>query len=464
MLGAASRGERQKHGNGTAESKAEHRLVTTAAKDTDDLPITPPSLAPGAVVHVAYSGGLDSTVLLHFLAHYNPRFRLRAVHIHHGLQALADEWAEKCERFSTSLGVPFELLRVQIDALDPAGPEAAAREARYEALRGLMQPGDCLATAHHRSDQAETVLLRLLRGSGVQGLSAMRVLRAFPPGWLWRPFLELPRERLYGYAQEQGLRWIEDPHNRDPRYARSWMRSELTPLLRERFPQVEESLARTARLAGEAAVLLDELAAQDLAQAGRGSALGVGALQDLGSARRHNLLRFWLRQQGFEMPSAELLRRVEREVLDAAEDAEPLLAWTGCELRRYRDKLYAMTPLPPPPLAGPALAWTGQQLPLPPGCGLLQLPQRPPQGLSVRFMRGGERFRPVGGGHSRTLKNLFQEAGVPPWVRLRTPLVEAEGELVYVAGVGASGRWPGLFAGAAAEPAWLEAPVGAGSG
>ena len=430
----------------------------------DALPITPPTFAPGAVVHVAYSGGLDSTVLLHFLAHYNPRFRLRAVHIHHGLQALADEWAEKCARFSASLGVQFELLRVQVDGLDPAGPEAAARDARYEALRGLMQPGDCLATAHHRSDQAETVLLRLLRGSGVQGLSAMRTLRAFPPGWLWRPFLELPRERLYGYAQQHGLRWIEDPHNRDPRYSRSWLRSELTPLLRERFPQVEESLARTARLLAEASTLLDELAAQDLALAGRGEALGVGALRELAAPRRHNLLRCWLRQRGFEMPSADTLERVEREVLDAAEDAEPLLAWAGCELRRYRDRLYAMQPLPPPPAAEPALAWIGEQLSLPPGCGLLRLSQLPPRGLSVRFMRGGERFKPAGGAHSRTLKNLFQEAGVPPWVRLRTPLVEAAGELVYVAGVGGSGNWRELFPAPQADPLWLEAPAGAGCG
>ncbi|HWY23693.1 MAG TPA: tRNA lysidine(34) synthetase TilS, partial [Nevskia sp.] len=410
----------------------------------------------------AYSGGLDSTVLLHCLAHHDPCFRLRAVHIHHGLQASADEWAEKCERFSQSLGVAFELLRVQVDGLDPAGPEAAARNSRYEALRGLMQPGDCLATAHHRGDQAETVMLRLLRGSGVHGLSAMRTLRAFAPGWLWRPFLELPRERIYAYAQEHDLRWIEDPHNRDTRYSRSWMREELTPLLRERFPQTEESLARTARLAAEAAGLMDELAALDLADAGRDGALAVGALRELGAARRHNLLRWWLRQQGFEIPPADTLERIEREVLDAAEDAEPLLGWAGCELRRYRDRLYAMAPLPPPPAAAPALAWTGEQLPLPEGCGRLRLPQLPPRGLSVRFMRGGERLRLAGAAHSRTLKNLFQEAGVPPWVRQRTPLVEADGELVYVAGIGGSGRWKELLPGA--RPDWLEPPAGAGTG
>jgi tRNA(Ile)-lysidine synthase len=425
---------------------------------TDPLPIEVPQLAPGAVVHIAYSGGLDSTVLLHRLAHHNPRFRLRAVHIHHGLQALADEWAEKCQRFSASLGIAFELLRVEVDALDPAGPEAAARVARYEALRSLMRPGDVLATAHHLGDQAETVLLRLLRGSGVQGLSAMRVLRDFTPGRLWRPFLELPREQLYAYAQQHDLRWIEDPHNRDPRYARSWLRGELMPLLQQRFPQTQESLARTARLAGEAALLLDELAAQDSAAAGEGASLFVPALRGLGAPRRHNLLRWWLRQQGFEMPAAELLERIEPEVLAAAEDAEPLLAWPGCELRRYRERLYAMVPLPPPPLVEPALAWIAPQITLPAGCGRLALPLPPPQGLSVRFARGGERFRPAGGAHSRTLKNLFQEAGVPPWVRLRTPLVELDGELVYVAGVGASQRWRELLPGA--EPEWLEPPAG----
>lgn len=428
----------------------------------EQLPIEPPSLAPGAIVHVAFSGGLDSTVLLHRLAHFQPRMRLRAVHIHHGLQAAADEWAQRCEHFSLNLGVAFELLRVQVDGLDPAGPEAAARTARYEALRGLMKPGDCLATAHHRGDQAETVMLRLLRGSGVHGLSAMRTLRVFSPGWLWRPLLELPREQIYAYAQEHDLRWIEDPHNRDTRYSRSWMREQLTPLLRERFPQAEESLARTARLAAEAAGLLDELAALDLAGAARGEALAVGVLRDLNPPRRHNLLRWWLRQRGFEAPSADAVERVEREVLAAAEDAEPLLGWAGCELRRYRDRLYAMAPLPPAPAPDPPLAWHDEQLPLPEGCGRLRLRQLPPRGLSVRFMRGGERLRLDGMAHSRTLKNLFQEAGVPPWVRLRTPLVEAEGELVYVAGIGASGRWKELLSGAA--PEWLEAPAGAGTG
>jgi tRNA(Ile)-lysidine synthase len=349
---------------------------------------------------------------------------------------------------------------VQIDALDPAGPEGAARTARYEALRGLMRAGDCLATAHHRGDQAETVLLRLLRGSGVHGLAAMRPLRPFAPGWLWRPFLELPRERLYAYAQEHGLRWIEDPHNRDPRYSRSWLRSELEPLLRERFPQAEESLARTARLAAEAAGLLDDLGAQDFAAAGSGEALGVEALRALSAARRHNLLRWWLRQRGFEAPSADALERVGREVLDAAADAEPLLGWAGCELRRYRDRLYAMSPLPPPP-ADAGLAWIGEELRLPEGCGRLSLRQLPPRGLSVRFPQGGERFRPEGSEHSRSLKNLFQEAGIPPWVRLRTPLVKEGVELVYVAGVGGSARWRELFPGPAGGLRWLDAPAGA---
>ncbi len=403
--------------------------------------------------------------MLHLLAQGEPRLRLRALHIHHGLQALADDWAAQCQRFSASLGVPFELLRVQVDALDPAGPEAAARTARYDALCAQMQPGDCLATAHHRDDQAETVLLRLLRGSGVQGLSAMRVLRPFAPGWLWRPFLELPRELLYAYAQEQGLRWIEDPHNRDLRYARSWARAELMPLLRERFPQARDSLARTARLAAEAASLLDELAAQDLAAAdGNSEHLGVAGLLRLGAARRHNLLHWWLRSGGFEMPAAEVLERIEPEVLSAAPDAEPLLSWAGCELRRYRDRLYAMRPLPSPPSPATALAWTGMELPLPAGCGRLQLAQPPPPGLKVVFMRGGERLKPAGGGHSRSLKNLFQEAGVPPWVRLRTPLVESDGELVYVAGIGGSARWCELLGAAAHTPQWLEPPPGSGSG
>ncbi|MBL6749927.1 MAG: tRNA lysidine(34) synthetase TilS [Nevskia sp.] len=406
---------------------------------------------------VAFSGGLDSTVLLHRLASQDLRARVLAAHVHHGLQPAADGWAAQAQARCATLGVPFELLRVRVNPADGGGPEAAARAARYAALRGLMRPGDALVTAHQRDDQAETVLLRLLRGTGVDGLAAMQPLCAFACGWLWRPLLDEPREALREYAQRHGLSWIEDPHNDDPRYARSWLRREVLPLLRTHFPQARDSLARTAVLAAEAAGMLAELAAMDLREARLGDALRIEALLGLSAGRRRNALRHWLRGRGFGVPGAEALGRIERELLTAAADAEPLLAWPGVELRRYREWLYAMAPLPPAP-TGQALHWSGAALVLPAGCGELRRAAPAAAPLKVRFPAGGERFRPRGAAHHRTLKNLFQEAGVPPWVRQRTPLVEQDGALVYIAGLGPGAGWDG------GEVEWLGAPAGTPTG
>jgi tRNA(Ile)-lysidine synthase len=221
--------------------------------DPDVLPKPPQRL------WVAYSGGLDSTVLLHRLAACATP-GLRAAHIHHGLQPAADGWVRHCRSICRQLGVPLTVRRVRVADDDPRGPEAAARTARYAALRALLREGDVLATAHHQDDQAETLLLRLLRGSGVAGMAAMSEWSDIGRARLWRPLLGTPRETLAAYARRNGLGWIEDPHNMEPRYARSYLRAEVLPLLRRHWPQARESLARAARLAGEAAQLLDELA------------------------------------------------------------------------------------------------------------------------------------------------------------------------------------------------------------
>ena len=394
-----------------------------------------PVLRKGARVWVAYSGGLDSTVLLHRLHAAGVR-HLRALHVHHGLQRSADDWARHCRAQCRALGVPLGVLRVAIDADDPAGPEAAARQARYTALRSRMRAGDLLVTAHHRGDQAETVLLRLLRGAGVDGLAAMRPLIDFEPGHLWRPLLALPRSVLQAYAEKAGLRWIEDPHNQSPRYARSYLRQDVLPRLQQHWPQAEASLARAAGHCAQSANLLDDLAALDLAALSDAATLRVGALLRLSDARRRNLLRYWVRERGYEAPSSAALERLERELLAAKEDAQPLLHLGRYEFRRYRDRLYLMAPLPPPPKRV-VLPWNGQgRLALPPGCGELRAAGRRNSArpaLQVRFPQGGETLRPAAAARTRTLKNLFQEAGVPQWQRLRTPLIYCEGRLVSVA-------------------------------
>jgi tRNA(Ile)-lysidine synthase len=415
----------------------------------------PPKLSPGAAIWAAFSGGLDSTVLLHLLKQAG--LPLKALHVNHNLQAVASRWVEHCRSVCAQLAVPIYVMDVKIDPQDPAGPEGAARNARYAACRSLMKPGDCLVTAHHQDDQAETVLLRLLRGSGVGGLAAMRATSEFPPGILWRPLLRYSRAELRRYAELHQLPWVEDPHNLDPRYSRTFLRTELFPRLQQRWPQAVELLARTAEHCADAVQLLDESAQRDLKRAkqaqgplrpGSGQAstsgpsdptlrtgLSVRELLRLPQARRNNLLRFWAAGGGFELPPFDALQRLEKEVLRARPDAAPVLAWSDTELRRFRDTVYLMPRLPPP-AKGAALEWDGRNsLELPPGCGVLRVlnPAKSELPLRVVFPKGGERLKPAGSRYTRSLRNLFQEEAIPSWVRERLPLIELDGELAAVA-------------------------------
>jgi tRNA(Ile)-lysidine synthase len=271
----------------------------------------------------------------------------------------------------------------------------------------------------------------------------MRVKAPFAQGTLWRPLLRQSRGTLREYAERHGLSWIEDPHNLDPRYARSFLRNEIFPRFVQRWPQSVELLARTAEHCADAVELLDEVAARDFkksvvaARAGvQRSGLSVRKLLQLPKTRRNNVLRYWAARGGFELPSFDAVSRLEREVLHARPDAAPLLGWGGTELRRFRDALYLMPRLPPPPARDQALEWDGRaDLHLPPGCGLLKAvkPARAEMPLRIVFTRGGERLKPAGSRFTRTLRNLFQEEAIPPWIRERLPLVELAGELAAIA-------------------------------
>lgn len=385
---------------------------------------------------VAYSGGMDSTVLLH-LARVAQLPGLSACHVHHGLQPAADGWASHCQQQCAEWQIPLQLLHVSVANPHPQGPEAAAREARYAALRAALPASTIMMTAHHASDQAETVLLRLLRGTGVEGLAAMLPVSVFGADdttqTLWRPLLKLPRVVLLAYAQQHGLRWVEDPHNGHPRYARSWLRTAVLPLLRQRWPDADAQLLRAAEHAADASLLLQGLAEELLprVQSDDGG-LSISRLLALTAPQRRLLLRHWLRVLALPPVSTTLLQNLETEVLVARADAMPLLCWPGGELRRYRDRLYAGVPLPSPP-EDFCLNWDGAApLRLPAGLG--QLSSSRPQAMQVRFAKGGERIKPAGDTHTRTLRQLCQQAGIPPWWRLRLPLVFIGKELVSIAG------------------------------
>ena len=409
---------------------------------------------PAARYRVAFSGGLDSAVLLHALAEVRGDLPgpLEALHVNHGLHGDAGRWAEHCRRVCAGLGVPCRVVAVP-DAVGSAGesPEAAARAARYRAFAEGLEAGDAVLTAHHRDDQAETLLLHLLRGSGPRGLSAMPVRRPLGVGWLVRPLLGWPRSALRAWAEARGLAWLEDPSNRDERFERNFLRWRVLPLLETRWPGAAGVLARDALLQAEAASVLEDLARGD-AQAARGPGAGtlsVRALLELSPARRVEALREWLRQRGLPPPGSAHLDHVVRDVLAARWDAEARVAWPGVEVWRYRDTLAALPPAPvvsagqvwdwrpPAPLALPA-GTLSATVTVGEGLAAARLADGP---LQVRLRTGGERCRLPRRGHTSALKKLLQAHGVPPWVRSCLPLVYRGEELLAVADLWVCEPW-----------------------
>jgi tRNA(Ile)-lysidine synthase len=396
---------------------------------------------------VAYSGGCDSHVLLHAAAQLRALDATRlfqVVHVDHGLQPASAEWARHCAAVCEELALPFTLL--QVDARGNAGesPEAAARHARYRALAGLMQAGDCLLTAHHQDDQAETLLLQLLRGGGPHGLAAMPALNPFAAGMHARPLLSFSRRELRDYAQRRALQWIDDPSNADSGFDRNFLRNSVMPVLHERWPAVARVLARGAGHQAEAAQLLDELAAEDLRRCDAVEhSLRLSALLTLDAARQRNVLRYWLKGLGFKLPDTVRLAQVQHELLHAAPDRSPEVGWEGVVVRRYRDRVYALAPQGSMD-GGEVIAWDlAQPLALPDGGDLLAVSSTG-QGIkralcrqqlvTVRYRQGGEECQIAPRAVTRPLKKLLQEAGVPPWERERIPLIYIGEQLAAVAG------------------------------
>jgi tRNA(Ile)-lysidine synthase len=436
--------------------------VTTSARVVVAIRAELDRQRPGieAGVCVALSGGLDSTVMLHALAR-SGGVPVRAAHVNHQLHPEAGDWQRHCQRLCAALSVPLESLTVTVDA-SGEGVEAAARRARYRAIASVLRPDELLLTAHHMGDQAETVLLHLMRGSGVAGLAGIPRSSFVEGCRVVRPLLDLPRSELLAYAQEAGLAWIEDPANVDPRMDRNFLRREVIPLLAGRWPDAVATIARSGRHCADAAGLVRELARQDLRRVRSKGKVSIAALRLLSDARQRNLLRFLCLQETGSAPPAVRLREGLDQLLNAAADRHPVLAWPGGELRRYREALYLL-----PVAAGEVPATVPGVIPARPGAtlelggslGRLRMVRARGQGLAiaklapeiaVRFRTGGERLRTTGTAHMRDLKNLFQEQGVVPWMRDSIPLLYSGEALVAVAGLwvaaefAASGTEPGL--------------------
>ncbi len=390
--------------------------------------------------YIAFSGGLDSTVLLHLLADLAKTQTLpplQAIHVHHGLQAAADAWPAHCQAACDAAGVPLRVMHVQVQP--GASLERAARDARYQAFAGVIGPGELLLTGQHRDDQAETLLFRLLRGAGVRGLGAMPALRGLGEGHLSRPLLEVSRAELETYARERQLSWIEDPSNGDPRFSRNYLRHHVFPVLATRWPQAVNSLARTAGHLTEAQGLLDELAQLDVQDARLPSgfpwlplpSLMLAPLRDLSDARQRNALRYWLAPLT-TMPDSE--HWVGWNALrDAKADAQPVWRLADGQLQRCSDRIW-WVPTSWPEFSDGPLSWSLPQKPLPlPGNGQVYFSGYAPQGpLNIRYRQGGE-VMDVPGRGSRDLKRLLNESAVPGFIRGRLPLLYQGSRLVAVA-------------------------------
>jgi tRNA(Ile)-lysidine synthase len=408
---------------------------------------------------VAFSGGPDSTALLHALAQL-PEARasgLRALHVDHGLHAQSTAWAEHCQHFCAMLNLPCDVLRVQVDVGKGLGLEAAARHARYDAFAGKLHADERLLLAHHRDDQAETVLLKLLRGAGPEGLGGMQALRPFAHGLLWRPLLGLSRKQLRDYVDAHQLPCIDDPSNSDTRLARNHLRLEILPRLTRHWPQAVDSIVHSAALSRAAAGALQAqwLAAFDVLRDPATDSLEASGWLALHPALREPLLDYWLHARGLPAPTTAQRKQIEYQC-GARAGQQPCIQWSGAELHIWRGRLWAISPRSMIENDWQT-HWQGEPLTLPDG-GTLSLVDANAhliEPLHVRLRQGGERIKPAGDAHTRELRDLFQQAMIPPWRRLGVPLLYAGDEIIAVADRWITARGKVIFQQAGTLPRWL---------
>lgn len=418
-------------------------------------------------IAIAYSGGLDSSALLHLAHAYGLQHGIAvfAFHVHHGISPNANAWLAHCEATCAALGMPFEACRVVLEKTK-SGVEAAARKARYAALGAMCQGHGVrlMLTAHHLDDQAETVLLQLLRGSGTAGLSGMDGANAAPellgnPDLVMaRPLLPVSRGELENYVAAHGLAYVEDESNTHPRYARNALRHQVMPSLAQAFPGYQERFARSAAHAQSAQRLLTELAAQDLAGSLVDDCIDCGKLRAMSLDRAYNMLRHWFALRAMRMPSTAWLTEMVAQLVEARHDRQVLVTHPDCHIRRHRDLLHIT-----PKLAnlagqrdpddegvfvkeGELFAWTGQaSMAFPAYGGVLHFDQAElgldgawlrAQPLLIDFRKGGERLKPAANRPTRPLKYHYQACNVPAWERERLPVISTGKSLLFAAGIG----------------------------
>jgi len=417
---------------------------------------------------VAYSGGLDSSVLLHLCVQIKDELKalgisLEAIYVDHRLQQDSAAWAEFCQTCCQLYQIPFQSLSINAQPQKRQSPEAAAREARYQALKDCLRADDCLLTAHHRSDQAETLLLQMLRGSGPKGLAAMPVLKSFYQAKQLRPLLDVSQAEIKAYAEQHQLQWIEDKSNSNLRYKRNFLRHKIMPALKEQWPSMEKTLHRVSHLQAESIEILEDIARQDIAccqyQAEKDGPidylnerylLSLSRLQELSSARINNSIQYWLRSLDVSVLNSVLLQRLQDEFIFAHADTQPLLQFQKrFSFRRFSNFLvlcieqsfdsnatYVWHIEPHKTIAQKLQTNAGtiylQHAPEHTSLGSAVNPAKLGARIEIRFRQGGERFQLTNQSH-HSLKKWFQENRIPPWMRGRVPLFYSDGQLFQVA-------------------------------
>lgn len=396
---------------------------------------------------IAYSGGMDSHVLLHRTHALRSELPgiAGAIHIHHGLSRHADDWQSHCRGICADSGIHFVSMKVSLH--EGEGPEDKARRARYTAFVEILQQGDAILTAQHADDQAETLLLQAIRGGGPRGMAAMPAISSLGRGYLLRPLLEISRQRIIEYARQHALQWMEDESNEDMRFDRNFLRNQVIPLIRQRWPAASRTLARTASHTAALVALSDELLKDELQhnQGKHAGTLSIVALLKLPLSRASLLIRALCQKQRIAPPATVHITELLEKQLHAHRERQIHICWPGGEFRRYRDDLHVIRPLPNIKPSGWQYDWSGSgTCEIPELGGTLKLaktagrglqPDLVNQGIRIRPRRGGEVCRCRGDRYNRGLKAIYQYHGIPPWERERTPLLFIDDKLVAVADI-----------------------------
>ncbi|MFW5442741.1 MAG: tRNA lysidine(34) synthetase TilS [Methylococcaceae bacterium] len=398
-------------------------------------------------VIIAYSGGIDSHVLLHLAASISDiKSKITAIYVHHGLQSDADLWEKHCEAVCLALNVRYKCLKVNAQKVVGQSPEEVARDQRYQAFKKIVANNDVLLLAQHREDQMETVLLQLFRGAGVQGLSGMPLSIAFGHGLMCRPFLDVPKQLINEYADENQLCWVEDPSNKSNDFDRNLLRNQILPQLKKRWPALDKTIARSARHCATSHEL-----SQDIAQKLLNSVcdkadetLSISQLLELEVNKQQLVIRQWFTNQCLRMPSEKMLQRIINEVVAAKQSANPMVQGRDYCIRRYRDKLYCLKEFYDDQLLQEK-KWPTSLKQLGLGGGQVLAVKDAAEGIlkelwdnsevSVRFRKGAEKISLPGRRGHHTLKNLFQEKAIPPWERNNIPLIYLNDDLAAVTGL-----------------------------